>query len=92
MPVKINEYLATGKPVVSTDLPTVIAFNERHRILITTGNNRDEFLKGIEAALHLPRDKATLARRREVAALYDWNVQLESMSNLIETQLNQKER
>ncbi|MEK6281545.1 MAG: glycosyltransferase [Acidobacteriota bacterium] len=92
VPVKINEYLAAGKPVVSTNLPTVVEFNERHRILITAKNNRDDFLNGIEAALRLPHDPGTIARRREVAALCDWNLQLEAMSNLIQKKLEQKRR
>ena len=87
VPVKINEYLAAGKPVVSTDIPTVRKFNELHRVLITSDNNRDDFLQGIEEALLLPNDKATLARRRAVAALCDWSVQLEAMSELIESKL-----
>ena len=82
VPVKINEYLASGKPVVSTDIPTVREFNERHSVLITTDNNRDDFLKSIEEALLLPNDEATIARRRAVAALCDWSVQLEAMSKL----------
>ncbi len=91
-PTKINEYLAAGKPVVSTALPTVIEFNERHHILITSENKRDEFLKGIEAALQLPNDSETIARRREVAALCDWKVQIEAMSRLIEDKLEEKRR
>ncbi|HYJ84899.1 MAG TPA: glycosyltransferase [Pyrinomonadaceae bacterium] len=90
VPVKVNEYLAAGKPVVSTDLPTVSEFNERHNILITTKNTRDDFLKGIEQALELPNDPEAIARRREVAALCDWNVQMEAMSTLIEQKLGEK--
>lgn len=92
VPVKINEYLAAGKPVVSTDLPTVLEFNERHRILITSDNKCNEFLRGIEAALRLPNDPGMIARRRDVAALCDWNVQIEAMSNLVQTTLDQKRR
>ena len=92
VPVKINEYLAAGKPVVSTDLPTVLEFNQRHHVLITTENKPDDFLKGIEDALRLPIDSATKAHRREVASLCDWNVELEAMSNLIEDKLLQKLR
>lgn len=90
VPVKVNEYLAAGKPVVSTDLPTVSEFNERHNILITTKNTSEDFLKGIEQALQLPKDPETIARRREVAALCDWNVQIEAMSALIEQKLGEK--
>ncbi len=92
VPVKINEYLAAGKPVVSTDIPTVREFNELHRVLITTDNNPDDFLQGIEQALQLPTDVATIARRREVAALCDWNVQIEAMSSLIQNKLDEKQR
>jgi glycosyltransferase involved in cell wall biosynthesis len=87
VPVKINEYLAAGKPVVSTEIPTVLEFNERHDVLITTRNETGDFLNGIEEALQLPTDLATKKRRREVAALCDWNVELEAMSKLIEEKL-----
>ena len=89
-PVKVNEYLAAGKPVVSTELPTVMEFNEKHGILLTRKNERDSFLEGIDRALSLPMDSMTVARRREVAALCDWNVELEKMSNLIENKLRER--
>src|SRR5438067_5084090 len=38
VPVKINEYLAVGKPVVATNLPTISEFNRRHSVLITAEN------------------------------------------------------
>lgn len=84
VPTKINEYLAVGKPVVSTDLPTVCEFNEEHRVLITAAAESAPFLRGIEAALDLPNDPQTIARRREVAALGDWQARLEAMSELVE--------
>ncbi len=86
VPVKINEYLALGKPVVSTDLRPVVAFNDLHRILLTAENTPDAFLSTIETALRLPVDAGTQARRREVAGLADWQVRLEDMSTLIEAQ------
>ena len=92
VPVKINEYLAAGKPIVSTNLPTVCEFNERHHILITTENDPAKFLTGIEAALGMPSDGMTIARRREVAALLDWQVIVEAMSDLIESKLEQNSR
>lgn len=87
VPTKINEYLAVGKPVVSTDLPTVCEFNEEHDVLITAAARPAEFLQGIEEALRLPKDAETVARRREVAALGDWQARLESMSELIQVRL-----
>jgi glycosyltransferase involved in cell wall biosynthesis len=90
VPVKINEYLAVGKPVVATNLPTICEFNGRHQILIIAENQAERFLKGIDEALQLPTDDASIARRREVASLCDWNLQLLAMSDLIEQKLGEK--
>jgi glycosyltransferase involved in cell wall biosynthesis len=84
VPVKLNEYLAAGKAVVSTDIPTVREFNKLHQVLVVAGNTCDQFLDGIEEALRLPKDAATIASRRRIAALADWNVIVETMSDLIE--------
>jgi glycosyltransferase involved in cell wall biosynthesis len=90
VPTKINEYLAVGKPVVSTSLPAVSDFNRRHDVLLTARARPDEFLKTIEKALKLPLDEATRGRRREVAALGSWDTRLESMSELIEAKMKAK--
>ena len=90
VPVKVNEYLAVGKPVVATNLPTIHEFNERHNVLITTENRAEPFLKGIDDALQWPTDDESIARRRQVAALCDWNLQLIAMSDLIEQRLREK--
>ena len=90
VPAKLNEYLAVGKCVVATDLPTIREFNDRHNVLIATENRAGKFLQAIEEALRQPRDAETIKRRREVAALCDWKTQLEAMSRLIESKLNQE--
>jgi glycosyltransferase involved in cell wall biosynthesis len=87
LPLKLNEYLAVGKPVVSTVLPTVCDFNSRHQILITATNHPKSFLVAIEQALRLPNDERMIAQRREVAALGDWQSCLMAMSKLIESVL-----
>src|SRR6185436_940355 len=63
VPTKINEYLAMGKPVVSTDLPEVNAFNDEHNVLIMSPNTTGAFLACIESALSLPSGEAIIARR-----------------------------
>jgi glycosyltransferase involved in cell wall biosynthesis len=87
VPTKINEYLAMGKPVVSTDLPQVRVFNDEHDVLIMSPNRTGEFLARIESALSLPNGEAIIARRREVAALSDWDMRIERMSNMLEQSL-----
>jgi glycosyltransferase involved in cell wall biosynthesis len=87
VPVKINEYLAVGRPVVSTDLAAVLEFNRRHEVLLTVDNRPIPFLEAIEQALGTAKDPGMIARRREVAAQYDWQTRLEAMSALIEARL-----
>ncbi len=87
LPTKLNEYLALGKPVVSTELPAICDFNRRHQILTTALNQPDSFLRAIEHALKLPTDERIIARRWEVAALGDWQSCLRNMSETIEAVL-----
>ncbi len=88
VPTKINEYLAMGKPVVSTALPTVCDFNKEHRILITAAAETESFLKAITQALGMPRDEETRLRRRRVAELADWGPRFREMCRLIEETLD----
>jgi glycosyltransferase involved in cell wall biosynthesis len=92
VPTKINEYLATGKPVVSTDIPTVREFNEQHRVLITSPADSESFVRAVEQALRAPKDAASVRRRRRVAEQGDWGKRLEEMSRLIEESVGAKER
>lgn len=91
VPTKINEYLAVGKPVVSTELSDVCTFNEEHDILLTAPAQPESFVEAIDAALSLPDDAQTLERRREVATLCDWGTLLEGMTGLVEERLRQKQ-
>jgi len=90
VPLKINEYLAMGKPIVSTELPSICDFNTRHHILTTAPNETEPFLKAIEKALSLPSDTATVRRRREVAALGDSKTVVAAISELIEDRMKEK--
>jgi glycosyltransferase involved in cell wall biosynthesis len=83
VPSKINEYLAMGKPVVSTNLPPVCEFNEKHQVLITAEGRPESFLRAIEQALSLGEDETQVARRRAVARQGDWAARLDEMSGLI---------
>ena len=90
VPTKINEYLAMGKPVVSTDLPEVRTFNGKHGVIITSPNRPAEFVASIERALFSPSEDAVINRRRTVAALNDWEGCFERMNHFIERELRKK--
>lgn len=68
-PLKLYQYLAAGKPVVSMPLPAVLRFEGAARV----AENAAEFLAAIEAALG-SRDAADeVERRRALAHSLDWN-------------------
>jgi len=87
VPTKINEYLAVGKAIVSTNLPTVCDFNAKYQVLVTSIPSAPDFLRSIEMQLNVAHDPALKKRRREVAARADWEMQIEEMSRLIEAHL-----
>ena len=87
VPTKINEYLAAGKAVVSTDLPTVRHFNDEHQILVSSPARPEEFLQSIERQLGAAHDPVERKRRREVASHADWKMLIEQMSGLIEREI-----
>jgi len=84
VPTKINEYLAAGKAIVTTSLPTVCEFNEQHHVLSTTGATAQEFLQAIESELPMAHDPQLRKKRRKLAELADWQSRLEEMSDFIE--------
>jgi glycosyltransferase involved in cell wall biosynthesis len=93
VPTKINEYLAMGKPVAATGLPSVCDFNRRNDgVLFTAPNEPAPFLAAIERALASAHDEEAVSRRRAAAARADWRRRLEEMSALIEAKLREKGR
>ncbi len=94
VPTKINEYLAMGKPVVSTDLPEVTTFNREHEVIITSTNSSIEFVASLERALEWSLvsvdEEPRIAHRRRVAALHDWEDRCEHMNDVIERALAAK--
>jgi glycosyltransferase involved in cell wall biosynthesis len=69
-PLKLHEYLASGRPVVGSDIRTLRDFQSTVRI----AHNVDEWVADIEVALS-PEEKTRerIEARRRVAREYDWN-------------------
>src|ERR1700683_3920050 len=71
-PLKLREYLATGKPVVSVVAPATAAFAE----LVYLADNPEAYLAAIERAL---REEAPELQRQRMAAVTDlsWDARFE---------------
>jgi glycosyltransferase involved in cell wall biosynthesis len=92
VPSKINEYLAVGRPVVATDLPTIREFNKDHGLLTLASNDTRNFIAAIEAALLSSDDDSLARRRRELAESADWGLRLDRISEIIEGRLADRNR
>ena len=67
-PIKLYEYFAAGKPVVSTPMPEAAAFAET-RIAASA----EEWTSSLAAALASSRDTAFVSRLRELGRAHDWS-------------------
>ena len=74
-PVKLNEYLAMGVPVVATDLPEIRRFNERHGDVLEVAGTADEFVDRVRLAVN-DRHPDRASRRVAVARENSWSARL----------------
>ena len=82
-PTKLNEYLSMGKPVISTDLPEISAFNRDNGGIVYIGSDSVRFGSEIERALK--EDNDALRRKRiDASKRNSWKSRIEEMSSMIE--------
>lgn len=76
-PVKFYEFMAAGKPVVTTDIPELQRFSD----ICYIGHGKDDFLAKTEVAL----DEGLLNRERRVkfAANHTWDAAVEVLSSAL---------
>jgi len=77
-PVKLYEYLAAGKPVVSSDLPEVRPF----RPLVSIAREPDQFVRKIEEELAADSPEKA-AERLRVAGLNSWEARAAAAVDII---------
>ena len=88
-PTKLNEYLAMGKPVVSSLLPEIVNLNLRNNNLIFTAGNCDEFITAISLSL-AEASGDSFERRIYFAKENSWERRIDQMSSLIENEIDAK--
>jgi glycosyltransferase involved in cell wall biosynthesis len=86
-PLKLREYLATGKPVVSFSAPEIDKFADVVRI----ARSPAQFLKHIEDALASDTD-ADRSRRLAAVAGMSWDARIDDVVRTVETTLSRKAR
>lgn len=79
-PLKLHEYLASGRPVVATPLEAVREFSH----VVTAAQTVDEWVTAVERWLHPATAAAvTAADRQSVARRFDWDDIVERLATLI---------
>ena len=86
-PVKFYEYLAAGKPVVSTMLPELVPFKD----MCYLANDKEEFLKNIKRALD---EKGSIQKKKRMvfAKEHTWDVRYAVLESHVQRLFPQRER
>jgi glycosyltransferase involved in cell wall biosynthesis len=84
-PLKLYDYLATGLPVASMDIPAAREFSS----YIHLASRAADFSGAISAAL-ADTAPARCQERRRVASQHTWEARVEQLSDLIQAQLRTK--
>ncbi len=79
-PLKTLEYLAAGKPVVSTNLIELAEFQK----VVRLSDNREEFIYNIDFCL---KNKCDLLKGQEIAAALSWDSRVNNISEVIAQEL-----
>ncbi|MBL9093648.1 MAG: glycosyltransferase [Planctomycetaceae bacterium] len=74
-PLKLKECLATGKPIVSVDIPTALEFREA----LYVASDRDEFVAGIRRALSEPDRCSEASKRQSLVTNDSWDARAEEL-------------
>ena len=78
-PLKLREYLAMGKPVVSVSTPEI----EKLKDVVDIAYSREEFLVCLDAALARPNSLASIEQRIDRVATCSWDARLREVWRLI---------
>jgi glycosyltransferase involved in cell wall biosynthesis len=80
-PIKLNEYLAVGKPVISTAVKVV---REEFAHVVTVCDTVEEWLAALRPMLDGRRDDAGSEARRQVARANDWSQRVSHIESLLD--------
>jgi glycosyltransferase involved in cell wall biosynthesis len=84
-PIKLREYLAMGKPVVSVSTPEI----DRYSDVVEIARTREEFLAKLDTVLSRPPDRGESRRRADRVATEGWEARVCDVLGIIDRRLKQ---
>jgi glycosyltransferase involved in cell wall biosynthesis len=78
-PIKLREYLAMGKPVVSVRTPEIDKFGG----LVDIVDTKEEFRDRLDAVLARPARQQDIDRRQQAAAVWNWDRRVEEALTVV---------
>mgnify|MGYP002622878763 FL=1 len=84
-PIKLYDYMATGKPIVATAVAEAVKFREE----ICLGNSREEFVSHIKSLLYEGATEQSLAMQLETAKKNTWDKRVEKLTEIFQEKLNE---
>ncbi len=85
-PLKLHEYLAAGKPVVATPIPSLLGMGDAAYL----AGDGPSFVEALRRAIN-EDDEGRRRRRMEMARSQSWEARTSEISRLLERSLGQKE-
>ncbi len=82
-PIKLREYLAMGKPIVSVSTPEIDKFSAHVRI----GRSREELLAHLDAAVEVGLTPSDVAAQTALASTMTWDANLRRVIERVESLL-----
>ncbi|HVQ54199.1 MAG TPA: orotate phosphoribosyltransferase [Thermoanaerobaculia bacterium] len=79
-PVKLYEYLATGKPIVARRLPELDPYAD----VIALYDTADEFVAALERVVRDPDGETVVAKRRKIAFENTWEIRYETLREALD--------
>lgn len=82
-PIKLREYLAMGKPIVSVDTPQIRKFSD----LVDIASTREEFLAALDRIVARPPSAEDIQRRMNRVRASSWDQRVKEVVETLEQQL-----
>jgi glycosyltransferase involved in cell wall biosynthesis len=82
-PIKLREYLAMGKPVVSVSTPEI----DKYADVVAVARTREEFLANLDTALARPSSPEEVRRHMDRVACESWDSRLQQVIEVVNRQL-----